>query len=174
MSHKFVRLTGDKENPTSQIIVEELEGRNRFRVTIDGEAHEVEAFSTEGRVTILRDGRSLDLPVEVRDERTLVSLPQGRAVHEIMDERVYQLQVALGGGPGAAKPELKSPMAGKVVLVPVTEGQEVKAGETLIIIEAMKMENEIRAEVDTVIKSVLVGAGDVIDSGAKLLEFVVE
>lgn len=174
MSHKYVRITGDKENPTSNILVEELEGSNSFRVTIDGEAHEVTAFKTDGRVTILKDGRSLDLPVEVRGEKTLVRMPQGRASHEIMDERIYSLQVAMGAGPGAAKPELVSPMAGKVVLVPVTEGQEVKAGETLIIIEAMKMENEIRAEVDTVIKSVLVGPNDVIDAGAKLLEFVIE
>lgn len=174
MSHKYVRLTGDKENPTSQIVVEDLEGKNAYRVTIDGESYDVEAFATEGRVTILRDGRSLDLPIEERNEKVLVSLPQGRAGHAIMDERVYNLQVALGGGPGTAKPELKSPMAGKIVLVPVVEGQEVKAGETLIIIEAMKMENEIRAEADTVIKSVLVGPGDIVDSGAKLLEFIVD
>lgn len=174
MSHKYVRLTGEKENPTSNILVEELEGANGFRVTIDGESYEVSAFKSNGRVTILRDGRSLDLPVEVRGDDTLVQLPQGRARHQLMDERIYNLQVAMGAGPGTAKPELVSPMAGKVVLVPVTEGQEVKAGETLIIIEAMKMENEIRADVDTVIKSVLVGPEDVIDAGQKLLEFVVE
>lgn len=174
MSQKYVRLTGDKDNPTSHVEVEELEGANRYRVTVDGEAHEVEAFPTTGRVTMLRDGRSLDLSVEERGDTTYVRLPQGRAKHEILDERIYELQVAMGAGPGTVKPELVSPMAGKIVLVPVEVGQEVAAGETLIIVEAMKMENEIRAEVDTVIKAINVKADDLVEPGAVLIEFDVE
>ena len=174
MSQKYVRLTGKKDAPTSEVVVEALEGTDRYRVTVDGAAYEVTAFPTAGRITVNRDGRSMDIPVEHRGELTIVNTPTGRARHEIMDKRIYDLQVAMGAGPGSVKPELKSPMAGKVVLVSVKEGQEVKAGETLLIIEAMKMENEIRAEADTVIKSVLVGAGDVIDAGAKLLEFIVD
>lgn len=174
MSQKYIRLTGKKEAPTSEIVVEELEGTDLYRVTIDGNSYDVTAFPTAGRVTVIRDGRSMDIPVEQRQELTIVNSPSGRAKHEIMDKRIYDLQVAMGAGPGSVKPELKSPMAGKVVLVRVEPGQTVKAGETLLIIEAMKMENEIRAEADTVIKSVLVGAGDIIDAGAKLIEFVVE
>lgn len=174
MSQKYIRLTGKKEAPTSEIVVEELEGTNLYRVTIDGTSYDVTAFPTAGRVAVIRDGRSMDIPVENRGELTIVNSPSGRAKHEIMDKRIYDLQVAMGAGPGSVKPELKSPMAGKVVLVRVEPGQTVKAGETLLIIEAMKMENEIRAEADTVIKSVLVGAGDIIDAGAKLIEFVVE
>lgn len=174
MSQKYIRLTGKKDAPTSEIVVEELEGTDLFRVTIDGVAHEVTAFPTNGRVTVIRDGRSMDMPIEHRAELTIVNAPTGRAKHEIMDKRIYDLQVAMGAGPGSAKPELKSPMAGKIVLVNVEPGQTVKAGETLLIIEAMKMENEIRAEADTVIKSVLVKGGDIIDAGAKLIEFVVD
>lgn len=174
MSQKYVRLTGDKDNPASHIEVEELEGNNRYRVTIDGEAHELEAFPTVGRVTLLRDGRSLDLSVEERGATTYVRLPQGRAKHEILDHRIYELEVAMGGGPGAAKPELTSPMAGKVVMVSVEVGQEVAAGDTLLIVEAMKMENEIRAEADTVIKAINVKADDLVESGQVLIEFDIE
>lgn len=174
MSQKYVRITGDKENPASHIEVEELEGTDRFRVTIDGKAHEVQAFATQGRVTLIREGQILDLSVEERGDNTLVRLPQGRAKHEILDERIYELQVAMGAGPGSVKPELVSPMAGKIVLVPVEVGQEVAAGETLIIVEAMKMENEIRAEADTVIKAINVKAGDLVEPGAVLIEFDVE
>lgn len=174
MSQKYVRITGDKENPASHIEVEELEGTDRFRVTIDGKAHEVQAFATQGRVTLIREGQILDLSVEERGDNTLVRLPQGRAKHEILDERIYELQVAMGAGPGSVKPELVSPMAGKIVLVPVEVGQEVAAGETLIIVEAMKMENEIRAEADTVIKAINVKAGDLVEPGAVLIEFDIE
>lgn len=174
MSQKYVRITGDKDHPASHIEVEELEGTDRFRVTIDGESHEVQAFATQGRITLIREGQTLDLSVEERGENTLVRLPQGRAKHEILDERIYELQVAMGAGPGSAKPELVSPMAGKVVLVPVEVGQEIAAGETLIIVEAMKMENEIRAEVDTVIKAINVKADDLVEPGTVLIEFDIE
>lgn len=174
MSEKYVRLTGDKENPVNHIEVAEGEGTNQYNVTIDGKTYQVEAFPSTGRITLIRDGRSMDLQVEQRGEKTNVRLPQGRATHELMSERVYDLQVALGGGPGSVKPELKSPMAGKVVLVPVEEGQEVKEGETLIIVEAMKMENEIRAEADLVVKSIKVDAGDLVEPGQILMEFDVE
>jgi len=174
MSQKYVRITGDKDNPASHIEVEELEGKDRFRVTIDGQVHEVQAFATQGRITLIREGQTLDLSVEERGDNTLVRLPQGRAKHELLDERIYELQVAMGAGPGSAKPELVSPMAGKVVLVPVEVGQEVAAGETLIIVEAMKMENEIRAEADTVIKAINVQAGDLVEPGAVLIEFDIE
>src|SRR5690625_2801779 len=166
MSQKYVRITGDKDNPASHIEVEELEGKDRFRVTIDGQVHEVQAFATQGRITLIREGQTLDLSVEERGDNTLGRLPQGRAK--------YELQVAMGAGPGSAKPELVSPMAGKVVLVPVEVGQEVAAGETLIIVEAMKMENEIRAEADTVIKAINVQAGDLVEPGAVLIEFDIE
>lgn len=173
MSQKYVRITGDKDNPASHIEVEELDNGG-FRVTIDGESHDVQAFGTQGRVTLIREGKTLDLSVEERGDETFVRLPQGRAKHEILDERIYELQVAMGAGPGSVKPELVSPMAGKVVLVPVEVGQEVAAGETLIIVEAMKMENEIRAEADTVIKAINVKADDLVEPGTVLIEFDIE
>src|SRR5690625_4632929 len=94
MSQKYVRITGDKDNPASHIEVEELEGKDRFRVTIDGQVHEVQAFATQGRITLIREGQTLDLSVEERGDNTLVRLPQGRAKHELLDERIYELQVA--------------------------------------------------------------------------------
>ena len=171
MTQKYVRLTGDKENPTLPITVEEGETEGTFIVTIGDERHEVEAFANEGRIVMKRNGRSLDLPVEDRGGKLLVQLARGRASHEIMDERLYKLQLALGGGPGALKPELLSPMAGKVVLVKCAVGDRVEAGQTILIIEAMKMENELRAEAPATIKAIHVGPNDVVEPGARLIEF---
>lgn len=174
MAHKYVRLTGDSDNPAVSVQVEELEGEAQFRVTIGDESYDLTAYENEGRVVLLRDQKSIDLPVEKRGDEIRVVLPNGKANHEIMDERTYKLQVALGAGPGALKPELVSPMAGKIVQVEVEEGDEVEEGQTLLIIEAMKMENEIRAEAATTIKKINVSANDTVDPGDVLIEFDVD
>ena len=67
--------------------------------------------------------------------------------------------------------ELLCPMPGLVVSIAVTPGQEVKNGEILAIVEAMKMENVLRAERDGVIKAVHAKAGDSLAVDAVILEF---
>ncbi len=66
---------------------------------------------------------------------------------------------------------LRSPMPGLVMTIAVTEGQEIKAGETLAIVEAMKMENVLRAERDGTVKTIKVKAGDSLAVDQVILEF---
>jgi propionyl-CoA carboxylase alpha chain len=66
---------------------------------------------------------------------------------------------------------VRSPMPGLVVSIAVAEGQEVKAGETLAVVEAMKMENVLRAERDGIIKKVQVKPGDSVAVDAVIMEF---
>jgi propionyl-CoA carboxylase alpha chain len=66
---------------------------------------------------------------------------------------------------------VRSPMPGLVIAIDVTAGQEVKAGETLAVIEAMKMQNILRAERDGVIKTVNVKPGDSVAADAVIMEF---
>jgi propionyl-CoA carboxylase alpha chain len=68
--------------------------------------------------------------------------------------------------------KLLCPMPGLVVSIAVTEGQEVKAGETLAVIEAMKMQNVLRAEHDGVIKTIAAVPGATLAVDALVLEFV--
>jgi propionyl-CoA carboxylase alpha chain len=67
--------------------------------------------------------------------------------------------------------KLLCPMPGLVVSIAVTEGQEVKAGETLAVVEAMKMENILRAERDGTIKKIRVKPGDSVAVDAVIMEF---
>ena len=67
--------------------------------------------------------------------------------------------------------KLLCPMPGLVVSIAVKEGQEVKAGETLAVVEAMKMENVLRAERDGVVKAIKVKAGDSLAVDAVIMEF---
>ena len=66
---------------------------------------------------------------------------------------------------------LLSPMPGLLVRLAVTEGEEVKAGEELAVVEAMKMENSLRAESDVVIKAVMAEQGDSLVVDQPILEF---
>ena len=66
---------------------------------------------------------------------------------------------------------VRCPMPGLVVSIAVTEGQEVKAGETLAVVEAMKMENILRAERDGIIKKIRVKPGDSVAVDAVIMEF---
>ena len=71
-----------------------------------------------------------------------------------------------GGGSG----ELLTKMPGKVVKITVSEGDRVKKGQQLLILEAMKMENEIKSSMDGVIKTIYVREGDALQSGVLMIE----
>lgn len=64
---------------------------------------------------------------------------------------------------------VNSPMPGTIVSVNVSAGQNVKKGDVLVVLEAMKMENEIMAPRDAVVASVQVNKGDSVDSGTPLV-----
>jgi biotin carboxyl carrier protein len=65
--------------------------------------------------------------------------------------------------------DLKAPMPGLVVNIPVQEGQEVKAGDTLVILEAMKMENALKAVADATIKAINVKKGQAVEKNELLI-----
>ena len=91
----------------------------------------------------------------------LVLTPVSSAMHERLPEKVKADTSKL----------VVSPMPGLVVSMDVETGQEVKAGETICVIEAMKMQNIIRAEREGVVKAVNAAAGDSVAADDVLVEF---
>lgn len=75
------------------------------------------------------------------------------------------------GGVGANDSSLRSGMPGKIVKILVKEGDEVAAGTPLLVMEAMKMENEMKAPADVKITKIHVKPGDAIETGATLISF---
>ncbi|WP_457750853.1 biotin/lipoyl-containing protein, partial [Thermococcus sp.] len=63
-----------------------------------------------------------------------------------------------------------APMPGKILRILVKEGDEVKTGQGLLVLEAMKMENEVSSPKDGIVKRILVTEGDTVDSGQALIE----
>lgn len=73
---------------------------------------------------------------------------------------------AAPAGPGTA---VKSPLPGTIMSINVTEGQAVKSGDTVCVLEAMKMENDIHCSVSGTVKKILVGVGDAILEGTDIM-----
>lgn len=90
----------------------------------------------------------------------------------VLEERVARLQAPAGGG--GRKPRvvsLSAPMPGLVVRIEVKEGDEVEEGQALLIVEAMKMENELRATAAARVVRVPVRLGQAVEKGQLLVEF---
>jgi pyruvate carboxylase subunit B len=91
---------------------------------------------------------------------------------EALDERTHAIRQLAGPAARAAGPlALLAPMPGLVVRVSVRPGDQVQAGQGVVVIEAMKMENELKAPAAGVVKAVQVAAGSAVEKGAVLVEF---
>lgn len=168
---RYVQLTGRDDDPALPIAVEAL-GDDRWIITVGDERHEVTAYATDRGVALLRGTRSREIPIEQREDGHFIAhLPSGRVDVNLIEERLHRLRSVLGGGGAAASSQLVSPMAGKVVLTAVQPGDEVAPGQTLVIIEAMKMENELRATAAGRVEAVHVSAGETVDPGTLLVSF---
>jgi biotin carboxyl carrier protein len=86
------------------------------------------------------------------------------------EEAILHESLKAGGGMGAGA-ELSSGMPGKIVKIFVKPGDVLKEGEPILIMEAMKMENEMRASAPVTIKEILVKPGDTVESGATLVTY---
>lgn len=92
---------------------------------------------------------------------------------EVVDERTRALRALKGAGArGDTSGLVRAPMPGLVLRVEVEVGQQVAAGGALVVLEAMKMENEIRAAGAGTVKAVLVEVGQAVEKGAPLVEVV--
>jgi biotin carboxyl carrier protein len=138
-------------------------------VTIDGKAYDVDwARIREGVLSILMDGRSHTVHVLRTDGSVTVDI-EGQ--HFVLDtgSRDDDSAVAAGAGGGGGG-TIKAPMPGNVVKVMVAEGDQVTAGQSIVVVEAMKMENEVRSGVDGIVRKVNVAAGDSVGTSEVMVE----
>ena len=146
------------------------DGRYRI-VKPTGDEVVVDAFSPQpGRLHLLTEGgQSHDFAVREVDGDYAIQI-RGLDTHvEVLNERQRRMRAAGVGGRGAAGPELMSPMAGKIVAVSVAEGDIVQEGDVVVIVEAMKMENDLKAHLTGTVTSVGVAAGQAVEIGDVLI-----
>jgi biotin carboxyl carrier protein len=164
----------------------------RYITTVDGETFEVE-INSESEITV--SGRRLQVDFQSVGDQPVYSLildnqsyeayvypsDQGLDVlllgqlYHIMveDERQRRLRQASGMQVSpSGEFQLKAPMPGLIVAVPVVEGQQVAQGQELVILESMKMQNELKAPREGTISRVRVKSGDSVEQNQVLITLV--
>jgi len=143
-----------------------------FEVALGDERHRVDVIRLDGAIASLRyvdDGRSFS----VSSQRG-----RGRDWRLAVGERTFALETltpveaieADAAAAVAGPSRLEAPIPGKVVKVHVAVGDEVEAGQALVVLEAMKMENELTAEQSGKVTAVHVEPGQTVDTGEALAE----
>ncbi len=161
-----IRHGGD----TYRVEVHEV-GAHLFDVTIDeGEKVRVDAYKTPRTVySVLLGERQLEGSVDVREDGTFdVHIGTSEFDLTAVDER-RELLVGSAAGSATGRQEIRAQMPGKIVKVLVSEGQDVAVHDGLVVIEAMKMENELKSPIDGVVTAVEICEGDAVDTDALLI-----
>jgi biotin carboxyl carrier protein len=146
-------------NEDGRILVNDEERVVDFRVLRRGELY-----------SLLLDHLSFEAVVEERDGTYHVLMAGDLFEVEVTDERSRRLASAfMAFGDSGGEYSLRAPMPGLIVRIPVEEGQPVSKGETVAILESMKMENELKSPRDGTIHRIYVSAGENVEQNKVLV-----
>lgn len=153
----------------------------RFAVSMSGKTHELEIIREPDGYQFRIDGHPVQADVELIAPDTLSILADGHSYTArltangvLIGQQNYELSVAdprswrgrKQSGPGGSGPQkLTASMPGKVVRVLTSPGSQIHAGQGIAVIEAMKMQNELRAPREGVVKGILVEEGASVNAG---------
>lgn len=140
-----------------------------LEVKLDGKRVDVDVLALGKSLSLRIDGKMVDLTTEGSPPELGAIASGHRSYVRVESERQRAAAAANAGARGAGDRTVKSPMPGRVVKVLVAVGDEVLAGQSLLVVEAMKMENEVRAKVSGKVAEIFVAAGATVEANAKLL-----
>ncbi|MBK8170626.1 MAG: hypothetical protein IPK60_09820 [Sandaracinaceae bacterium] len=139
-------------------------------VSLDGKAIEVDVVRVDGGINLRIDGHVYDIAAGGKAEALNVASRENRSVATVQSERTRS-QKRDGAGAGSGAREVRTPMPGRVVKILVNVGDDVPAKSPVIVVEAMKMENELRTATGGIVESIHVKAGDTVEGNALLIRF---
>ena len=151
-SYKF-KINGNEYN----VDINSVEG-NIANVTVNGATYEVEMDTP------------VSAPVAAAAVKDSSASPQNDNQKSANENQGAAPATAPATKPAGAGKAVTSPLPGVIIEVSVKEGQAVKAGQKVAVIEAMKMENEIQASADGTVTAVLVNKGDSVLEGAEIVK----
>lgn len=144
----------------------------KYVATINGKKYEVEVEKLEAYKSLDRNGVAAPaapvLPASAPVQRPAAPAPVAAAPAPAPAPASAAAPAPKAAAPAGAT-TVEAPMPGKILNIKVSEGQAVKFGEVVVIMEAMKMETEIVAPADGTVSKILVKAGDSVDTGAALV-----
>lgn len=165
MAMKYITTVEDKS-----FLVEIMDDRH---ISVDGKVYQVDFESVSGQpvYSLIVDGRSHESYIYQGEDDNWQVLLRGRLYPvTVEDEREKRLRAAAGAGVAeTGEFHLRAPMPGLVVAIPVAEGQPIKRGQVILILESMKMQNEIKSPRDGTIGRIRVKAGETVEQKQTLL-----
>ena len=164
----FVTLDPTPEAKPIEVDLTELP-TGALEVSVGGRRVPVDVVSLEGTLSVRVDGRMVDLTTEGQPPEIGAIASGHRSYVRVESERQRTAQAAKKGGAAGSDKIVKSPMPGRVVRMLVTKDMEVGAGQTLCVVEAMKMENEVKAKAAAKVLDIHVAEGATVEANAKLI-----
>ncbi len=161
---KYITTVEDR-----QFLVEIIDEKH---VSVDGRVYAVDFESVSGQpvYSLIVDGKSHEGYVAQSDEFWQVLLRGRLYPITVEDEREKRLRSAAGAGVAeTGEFHLRAPMPGLVVAIPVEEGQPVRKGQVLLILESMKMQNELKSPRDGTVGRLRVKVGETVEQKQTLL-----
>jgi biotin carboxyl carrier protein len=155
-------------NSTRRIVELERDA-NKWRVSLDGEPADADVAEIAPNIfSVLLDGKSYEIRVTSNPLGTL-TLQTGRHefTAEVLDPRAWRGR-RHGALEAEGRQQILAPMPGKIVRVLVQAGEKVQAGQGLLVVEAMKMQNEIRSPKSGSVERLLVKEGQPVNAGETL------
>ncbi|MBP5558737.1 MAG: biotin/lipoyl-binding protein [Bacteroidales bacterium] len=141
-----------------------------YKFIVNGKEYAVDVFGIEGRTASL-SVNGVPYSVELSEEVQQPAAAAAPAPRPSAPAQAPEPQAAPSAAPaGAVSSVVRSPLPGVIISVDVKEGQAVKKGQKVAVLEAMKMENEIQADSDGTVAAVLVHQGDSVLEGAELVK----
>jgi biotin carboxyl carrier protein len=153
----------------------EIEIIDENQISVDGELYEIDFQSVADQpvYSLLIDGHSYEAHVYPGDEDWQILFTGSFFLAKVEDERERRLKAAAGGRAAeSGEYLLKAPMPGLVVSIPVKEGQSVSKGTVLVVLESMKMQNELRSPREGVVGRMRVKVGESVEQKQTLLNVV--
>jgi len=148
---------------------------DEHRVSVDGVTFQMDFMPVGDQpvYSLVVDGQSFDAHVYPNEDTWQVLFHGTRFTASVEDEREKRLRAALAGRVAEHEDyHLKAPMPGMVVSIPVQEGQTIQRGEVLVVLESMKMQNELRSPRDGKVTRLRVKIGDRVELRETMLSVV--
>lgn len=141
-----------------------------YKIELDGKNYDINAESiSPNTISFLVDGKTLTAYLAQSDDKVYVSINGEEFCIEKPDEKGKKGFAEEHAHVGE-KDSVSTPMPGKVVKILIKVGDEVRKNQTLVIVEAMKMENEIKSPTVAKIKKINFKEGDLVDTGQPIVE----
>ncbi len=157
------------QGTTYTVSLDEREGQ--VALSVDGRSFEIDMVSLHGdhSYSLLINGRSYTAVAATQGEHREVTVNGVSSDVAVEDEELARLRGQVKSKRRAGGEQIKAPMPGRIVSVSAAVGDTVETGQGVVVIEAMKMENELRAHAGGTVKEILAREGDTVDKNTVLV-----